>query len=756
MKKDNMVLRFLFDWLLISLGVLGSFYCLISAFDFPVPYGTVLAILTAISFYCGVLSGKKLPRWSAPLLTLGFALFVFLLREEIGESFRNLWGVLCGRYALGYDQFTDLLPRERTSIHETGPALVVLAMSMALLETMSVRWWKRSFPAALALLPGIVPCFILIDTPPATQPLILAAFSILTQIFSQSVRRRETGEHAKAVALSALVSAGILALLLTLFPEKEYRPPITWDKLSKELEHWGAEQGNQGNVRAGLSGNPADVDLSELGALPNRPVTILYAEASTDAFLYLRGSSYSSFDGTHWSRGEARSWDSRIVFPYLGSDGYRLAIESVDPEDLLYTTYLLTALPNSAALSSDAYLRNITEQQSYSMSFRPDSTAVTPDPDYDAWVREQCLALPEQTREGVLAWWEAHGQGVERPWALDSVPVSYPTSPTESIIVHVPGEIREDLSIYFNSSSRLDSIFVPDFSRETVEYARAVAERVSGCARYSRNPLHMPEGVDFCTWFLNDAEEGYCVHYASACTALLRALDIPARYVSGYICPAVANERIPVTNLMAHAWVEIWVGGRWIPIEPTPDNATEFTGQTNPGAGPGNARPEESTETSFIPVTDTLEDMTGRYTEPTRASRPSSEPTEPQTPGGNGGKRQLNLTPLWIFLGIAGLLALALGRRCLCRQLRERKLARAKGNDKARLLYRRILRLSRLSGGTVPEEAEALGKKAAFSQHELEPEELRYLRQVCDHQAGRLGIAGFWKRLWCKYVLCVI
>ena len=756
MKKDNVILRFVLDWLLISMGVLGSIYCLITSFGLPVPYGMVLAILTAISFYCGVLSGRKLPRWSAPLLVLGFAFFIFLLLEEIFESFRNLWGVLCGRYVLGYDQFRDLLPRERSSIDATGPALLTLAMGMALLETMSVRWWKRSFPAALALLPGIVPCFILIDTPPAAQALILAAFSILTQVFSQSVRRRETGEHVKAVVLSALVSAGILALLLAIFPEKDYKPPITWDKLSKELEHWGAEQGNQGNVRAGLSGNPADVDLSELGALPNRPVTILYATASEDAQLYLRGSSYSSFDGTHWSRGEARSWDSRIVFPYLGSDGYRLDIETVDPEDQLYTTYQLTALPNGAALSSDAYLRNITGELRYSMSFRPDGEPLIPDPDYNEWVRDCCLALPEQTRAGVLAWWETHGQGLERPWILDGVPVSYTSSPTDSVTVRVPGEIREDISIYLNSNSRLDSVFVPDFSRETLEYAQAVAARVSGCASYSRNPLPMPEGVDFCTWFLNDAEEGYCVHYASACTALLRALGIPARYVSGYICPAAAGVQIPVTNLMAHAWVEIWLGGRWVVIEPTPENATEFTGRTTPGAGPGSGRPEESTEPSFIPVTDTMEDMTGRYTEPPRPSRPSSEPTEPQAPGGSEGRGQLDLTGLWIFLGIVGFLALVLGRRCLCQQLRERKLAKAEGNDKARLLYRRILRLSRLSGGTVPEEAEALGKKAAFSQHELEAEELRYLRQVCDHQVGLLGISGFWKRLWCKYVLCLI
>ena len=755
MRKDNMVLRFVLDWILVSLGVFGSAYCLISSFDLPVPFGMALGILAAITFYCAVLSGKKLPRWSAPLLVLGFALFIFMLRKEIGESFRNLWGVLCGRYVLGYDQFRDLLPRERTSVQATGPALVVLAIGMAMFETMSVRWWKRSLPAALALLPCIIPCFILTDTPPATRPLLVATFSVLTQVFSQSVRRREAGEHVKAVTLSALLSAGILALLLAIFPEKSYKPPITWDKLSKELEHWGAEQGNQGNVRAGLSGNPADVDLSELGALPNRPVTILYATASEDAQLYLRGSSYSSFDGTHWSRGEARSWDSRIVFPYLGADGYRLEIETVDPEDQLYGTYQLTALPNGAALVSDAYLRNINELRSYSMSFRPDSASVTPDPDYDAWVREQCLALPEQTRAGVLDWWQTHGQGVERPWALDSVPVSYPTSPTDSIIVHVPGEIREDLSIYFNSNSRLDGIFVPDFSRETLEYAQAVAARVAGCASYSRNPLPMPEGVDFCTWFLSDAEEGYCVHYASACTALLRALDIPARYVSGYICPAVANERIPVTNLMAHAWVEIWVGGRWVVIEPTPENATEFTGQTNPGNRPGTVTPE-TTEPPFVPVTDTMEDMTGRYTEPTRPNRPSSEATEPRTPGGSGDQRQINLTPVWIFLGVTGLLALALTRRLLCRRLRERKLAKAEGNEKARLLYRRTLRLSRLSGGIIPPEAEALGNKAAFSQHELEPEELRFLRQACEHQAGRLAISGFWKRLWYKYVLCVI
>jgi hypothetical protein len=115
-----------------------------------------------------------------------------------------------------------------------------------------------------------------------------------------------------------------------------------------------------------------------------------------------------------------------------------------------------------------------------------------------------------------------------------------------------------------------------------------------------------------------------------------------------------------------------------------------------------------------------------------------------------------SLKALWIAFAVIGVPLLALGRRRLALRLWERRLQGAKGNEKARLLYRRMLRLQKLGGGAIPAEARELAYKAVFSQHELTDNELLCLRQVYAQQRNRLDRGGLWKRFLCKYILAVI
>ena len=53
------------------------------------------------------------------------------------------------------------------------------------------------------------------------------------------------------------------------------------------------------------------------------------------------------------------------------------------------------------------------------------------------------------------------------------------------------------------------------------------------CARaYTRQPAQ----EDFAVYFLTEGKRGWCMHFATAAACMLRALDVPARYVSGYVC----------------------------------------------------------------------------------------------------------------------------------------------------------------------------------------------------------------------------
>tara|TARA_R110002111_G_scaffold202472_1_gene267530 strand:- start:1521 stop:3512 length:1992 start_codon:yes stop_codon:yes gene_type:complete len=82
-------------------------------------------------------------------------------------------------------------------------------------------------------------------------------------------------------------------------------------------------------------------------------------------------------------------------------------------------------------------------------------------------------------------------------------------------------------------------------------------------------PLMVEDMVDE---FLFDKQQGFCEHYASAFTILMRAAGIPARVVTGYL----GGETNPVGNYLivrqyhAHAWAEVWLEDQgWIRIDPT-------------------------------------------------------------------------------------------------------------------------------------------------------------------------------------------
>ena len=72
--------------------------------------------------------------------------------------------------------------------------------------------------------------------------------------------------------------------------------------------------------------------------------------------------------------------------------------------------------------------------------------------------------------------------------------------------------------------------------------------------------------------FLFDTRRGFCEHYASAFTVMMRMAGIPARVVTGYQGGWFNNigSYVLVRQSDAHAWSEVWVkGSGWTRIDPT-------------------------------------------------------------------------------------------------------------------------------------------------------------------------------------------
>ncbi|RDS80526.1 DUF3488 domain-containing protein [Dyella monticola] len=98
----------------------------------------------------------------------------------------------------------------------------------------------------------------------------------------------------------------------------------------------------------------------------------------------------------------------------------------------------------------------------------------------------------------------------------------------------------------------------------------ALAMFHNGGFRYTLLPA--PLGHDAIDDFLFNTREGFCEHYASAFTVLMRAAGIPARVVAGYQGGFWNNmgNYLLVRNSDAHAWSEVWLPGPgWVRIDPT-------------------------------------------------------------------------------------------------------------------------------------------------------------------------------------------
>lgn len=307
----------------------------------------------------------------------------------------------------------------------------------------------------------------------------------------------------------ALALAGALPLAVCVF--------VFFPRLGSPL--WGAP--NDTAARTGLGDRMAPGTMQDL-LIDDSPAFRVVFDGSPPPRneLYWRGPVLWQFDGSAWTRPE---W---LAAPHDGSEvrvrgprvGYEVTLEPSERHWLLALDVPLLA-PPGAVRGADMSLVNrarIDDPTRYRMVSAPDYEL---EPVLSPLHRNLALQLP--------AGYDPQARALARRWREE-----FDGNPNLVI--------RAALDLFHNEFS------------------------------YTLNaPLLGRDSVDD---FLFDTQRGFCEHFASAFTFLMRAAGIPARVVTGYqggYFNRLGNYWV-VRQSDAHAWSEVWLPGRgWMRVDPT-------------------------------------------------------------------------------------------------------------------------------------------------------------------------------------------
>lgn len=192
------------------------------------------------------------------------------------------------------------------------------------------------------------------------------------------------------------------------------------------------------------------------------------------------------------------------------------------------------------------------------------------------------LPLPLSARgievqpDAVLLWAPAAGHALR---ARGAAPFNYsaripPGETAQGAIAVAP--TPRDLERYLRVPDNID-VGVRALARQMVPASARAPERAAAVVAYLQSnhsySLTVDPGPgDPLNSFLLEKKSAHCEYFGSAATMLLRLLDVPARYVTGYFANESAGpETTVVRQRDAHAWCEAWIEGvGWITVEATP------------------------------------------------------------------------------------------------------------------------------------------------------------------------------------------
>ena len=684
----------------------GLCFCVMTSFAVPADgLSLVCACVLAALLFSALLLLPKSWVWLLTVAALAGG-GLYILRAQLIESISALVAAVT-------QQYSEAIPGIQT-VHLTDTSgmdatliLILIAALYALLCSWTVMRSESLVYLLVLTLPVLALCLIILQTPPAAWAILLVVGVLALLLLTQLLRARQAGEGNRLALLLAAPLALLIGLLAVLFPAGTY-DRAEWSDHLQETISTAADKltlfrrdAKTGQVKFSSPISPStlgsylwdssvtSVNLNRIGPQVQFGRSVMRVKSEVSGPVHLRGDSMAVYEDNRWKalpESDYTDTDSMMNALLAGivPVSYRpdMQIETNMKSGIYYLPYFAAALPEDAVPYYDAYVKNPSQQTSYSIYYFSMRGSFVDNGAYETFVHEAYTQVPDETRQALA-------------------------------------DILPQLGVQ------------PDDAPEQI--VSAVQAYVSASASYDLSTPSVPNGEDFVSWFLHDSETGYCVHFATAAAILLRCLDVPARYVTGYSTAITANEWTTVTSDDAHAWVEYYFDGAgWYVLDPTPAADT-----------PAQTAPEEPIAAPIEPADNQPEDTPPAGDEPPAVP---DIPAESQETPQKTDKKSVNILHfVWPVLVLAAALFLW---RALRFSVRRTAIGRGSPNRRAVALYHHICWLSRQTKTEVPSDFLEIAEKARFSHHKLNREDLLPMQAHAEQLTKQLlADKRFWKQV---------
>lgn len=611
--------------LMIFLATYATIFGFMDAFEFDFNRIIVLAFLLFISMFVAMLYLHKTLFYSGYFLILiVFTVQLVNFYLYANSGFQAIMNVIYEKYS---DYYKLLSLRDALEIYSNRyvtvtVALIFIGTFLAMLLNITISGYMNLFETFLITFPFIELALFIDIKPPIHYIIILVGIylSVAIQQFSKNFRMQVKGKHTKeyftfkhknehkyfyqsnpkGIISILLISFTIAIIVCSCLAPLYYSTKQT---VKKNVIRTEMDNLVKNYVQSGIDGllnrykTKGGVDMNgSLGGVSSvRPdfqtdLIVTFVPYSYNT-VYLKSFTGSTYHDNQWlpHSYESFSFDSSTASIFLsqkkieefdrqymplGTAQAKMKITDVDlflPQGI-YPYYSLSddrisLQGESVTIDYSPYFADV-----YSLSDTelPDS--------YYEYVNWKCLQTPLEIMRFLHDYCEEYDlySPIELPYSEDGEANDYEvlTAINQSRI---------------NTAYRVYSHFISDYD-------------------YTMSPGATPYNQDYVEYFLSEQKRGFCAHFASSAVLLLRSMGIPCRYAEGYIIPptlvaqgtAISEKQlsnwytgpselseqglisVEITDLYAHAWIEIYLEGYgFVPFEVTPADTDDDMGLPN-------------------------------------------------------------------------------------------------------------------------------------------------------------------------------